>query len=182
MRVLYAALIALCLAGTRPGGDAMNPRIVNQDGFTVIGIAARTSNTKEMTPEGVIGKQWARFFQEDLLKKIPNKRDQSLVAVYTDYASDHNGEYTFLLGARVTSEQDVPPGMDAKKIPGGKFAVFTSAKGPGARVVPEVWRKINSLPKSSPGGDRLYRADYELYDQRSADPQNLEVDLYVGIK
>lgn len=163
-------------------GEAMNPKVASQDEFTVIGIAARTTNAKEMTPDGVIGKQWMRIFQEGVLGKIPNKADASIIAVYTDYASDHNGEYTFLLGARVTSDAQVPEGMVAKKIPGGKFAVFTSDKGPAPQVVPAIWIKVNSLPQDAVGGDRLYRADYELYDERARDPGNLQVDVYVGIK
>ena len=164
------------------GGEAMNPRVVDHEAFTVVGISARTSNAKEMTAEGVIGKQWGRIFQEGLLAKIPNKVDQNIVAVYTDYAGDHNGEYTFLLGARVTSDADVPAGMVAKRIPAGKFAAFTSEKGPAPKVVPELWMKINSLPKTAVGGDRVYGADFEIYDERASDPQNLQMDAYVGIK
>jgi predicted transcriptional regulator YdeE len=87
-----------------------------------------------------------------------------------------------VLGARVKSDGEVPAGMLAKKIPAGKFAVFTSEKGPAAKVVPETWTKINSLPRSAVGGDRVYRADYEIYDERAADPANSQVDVYVGIK
>ena len=166
----------------RGDGQAMNPNVVDHGEFTVIGIAARTSNAKEMTSDGVIGKQWGRIFQEGLLEKIPNKADQNIVAVYTDYAGDHDGEYTFLLGARVTSEANLPAGMVAKRIPAGKFAVFTSEKGPAPQVVPTTWMKINSLPQSATGGDRVYAADYEIYDERAVDPQNLQVDIYVGIK
>lgn len=163
-------------------GEAMNPKVMEQSGFTIIGIAARTSNSKEMTADGVIGIQWGRIFQENLLRRIPNKADSSIVAVYTDYASDHNGEYMYVLGAKVTSNSGVPEGMVAKKIPGGKFAVFTSEKGPAPQVVPATWMKINSLPKTAVGGDRMYRADYEIYDERAKDPQNLQMDVYVGIK
>jgi CubicO group peptidase (beta-lactamase class C family)/predicted transcriptional regulator YdeE len=166
----------------RAEGSAMNPKVVERGEFTVIGIEARTSNAKEMTADGVIGKQWGRIFQEGLLEKIPNKADQNIVAVYTDYASDHNGEYTFLLGARVTSDSDAPAGMVAKKIPAGRFAVFTTEKGPAPQVVPAAWMKINSLPQSATGGDRVYAADYEIYDERAMDPQNLQVDIYIGIK
>jgi len=174
------ALIAF-LAGVGLG-DTMNPKVVERGAFTVIGIAARTSNARELTPKGIIGKQWGRLMQEGLLAKIPNKADQDIVAVYTDYASDHHGEYTYILGARVNSDTDVPAGMLAKKLPAGKFAVFTSEKGAAAKVVAEAWTKINSLPHSAVGADRVYRADYEIYDERAADPQNLQVDVYVGIK
>ena len=148
----------------------------------MIGISARTTNAKEMSADGVIGKQWGRLMQEGLLAKIPNKADKAIVAVYTDYASDHNGEYNYVLGARVTSDADVPAGMVAKRIPAGRYAVFTSEKGPAAKVVPEAWMRINSLPKSAVGGDRVYGADFEIYDQRAVDTQNSVVDVYVGIK
>jgi predicted transcriptional regulator YdeE len=42
--------------------------------------------------------------------------------------------------------------------------------------------RINSLPRSAVGGDRVYQADFEIYDQRAADPQNLQADVYVGIR
>lgn len=160
----------------------MNARIVEQPGFTVAGIAVRTSNAAEMTPNGSIGKQWARLMQDNILAKIPGRADASIVAVYTDYASDKDGEYTYLLGARVTSDAGLPADVVSKRIPAGRFAVFTTEKGPGPKVVPETWIQINSLPKSAAGGDRVYRADYEIYDERAKDPQNLQVDIYVGIR
>jgi predicted transcriptional regulator YdeE len=72
--------------------------------------------------------------------------------------------------------------MVAKKIPAGRYAVFTTEKGPAAKVVPEVWMRINSLPYLAVGGDRVYGADFEIYDERASDPGSLQVDVYVGIK
>ena len=76
----------------------MNPKIVQQEAFTVVGIAVRTNNAREMTPEGVIGKQWARFMQEGLLEKIPNRVGGNIIALITDYASDKDGDYTQVMG------------------------------------------------------------------------------------
>ena len=109
----------------------MNAKVVDEAGFTVIGIEACTSNATEMTPEGVIAKQWARFMQENLAAQIPDKTDSSILAVYTDYASDQDGEYTFVIDARVDSAAGAPPEMVVKKIPAGRYAVFTSDKRPG---------------------------------------------------
>ena len=185
-RSLCVCFVIFCMyfcLGIGSAGDVrMNPRVVQQAGFTVIGISARTSNAREMTADGVIGKQWGRLMQEGLLAKIPNKADQNTVAVYTDYASDHNGEYTYILGARVNSDSDVPAGMVAKKVPSGKYAVFTSEKGPAPKIVPELWMKINSLPRTAVGGDRVYGSDFETYDDRAADPQSAQMDVYIGIK
>ncbi len=160
----------------------MNPKVVDEAGLNVIGIEARTSNAREMTGAGVIAKQWARFMQENLAGQIPNKTVSAIVAVYTDYASDQDGEYTFVIGARADSAAQVPPGMVAKKIPAGRYAVFTSAKGPVERIVFETWQKVWSVPKSAPGGDRAYRTDFEVHDQRAANPRDAQVDIHVGIK
>jgi predicted transcriptional regulator YdeE len=160
----------------------MNQKVVEEAGFTVVGIAARTSNAREMTPEGVIAKQWGRFMQENLAAQIPNKADLSIVAVYTDYAGDQDCEYTFVIGARVHSAAEVPPGMVAKTVPAGRYAMFTSEEGPVEKIVVETWRKIWSVPKSVPGGDRAFQTDFEVYDQRAANPRDAQVDVYVGIK
>jgi len=162
--------------------EAVNPKVTKQESFTVVGISARTTNAKEMTADGVIGKYWGRLFQDGLIAKIPNKADENIVAVYTDYASDHSGEYTYVLGARVKSASEIPEGMVAKTIPTGKYVVFTSEQGPAYQTVPQLWQKINSLPKTAPGGDRAYKADFEVYDERARDPQNTVVEVYVGVK
>ena len=67
--------------------------------------------------------------------------------------------------------------MIAVTIPTGRYAVFNSDKGPVMEVVPAVWQKIWSTP-----GERSFNADYELYDERSMDPQNAEVTVFVGVE
>jgi predicted transcriptional regulator YdeE len=160
----------------------MNPKILQVQGFTVVGITARTNNAKEMRAAGAIGKLWGRLMQENLLEKIPNRADENIVAIYTDYASDKDGDYTYILGAKVSRDSGIPAGMVAKQILSGKHAVFTSERGPSSKVVPEIWQKINNLPKTVPGGDRTYQSDFEVYDERARDPQDAVVDVYVGVR
>jgi predicted transcriptional regulator YdeE len=159
-----------------------NPRAVQQEGFTVVGIAVRTSNAEQTKPERPIGKQWERLFKEGVLAAIPNKADGNIVALYTEYASDKDGEYTYLLGARVTKVESVPVGMVAKNIPARQYAVFTSERGPVQKVVVEMWQRVWATPKSALGGDRTYKADFEVYDQRAQNPADSVVDLYIGIR
>jgi predicted transcriptional regulator YdeE len=183
IRFTICFLTLVSALGKDSGNEAaMKPRTVREPGFTVLGIAGRTSNAKEMSSQGIISKQWERLMKEAVLNKIPNRVDSAIVAVYTDYASDKDGEYTYVVGAKVSSEDHVPPGMVAKTVPAGSYAVFTSEKGPVGKVVFETWNKIWSVPKSSPGGDRAYGADFEVYDERAADPNSAQVDVYVGIK
>jgi predicted transcriptional regulator YdeE len=161
----------------------MEPKIVEQQQFAVIGIQARTSNAKEVTGGGAIPRQWDRFFKEGIADRIPNKVDSTIYAVYTGYASDRNGEYDFVIGVKVSNVSDVPQGMVAKQVPSGRFAVITSAKGPVAQVVPQAWQRVYSLEDNKQlGGARAYKGDFELYDQRSRNPQDSQVDLYIGLK
>jgi predicted transcriptional regulator YdeE len=179
--VAMATIAIAMLAEVKKETD-MNPKAVQQEAFTVVGIAARTSNAKEGTAEGVIGKQWQRLMKEGLLTKIPNKADGNIVAVYTEYASDKDVEYTYVLGARVTNAESIPAGMVAKKVPAGRYALFTSEKGAVQKVVVEMWQRVWSTPKSALGGDRAYKADFEVYDQRAQNPADAVVDLYVGVR
>ena len=156
----------------------MNPKLVEEAGFTVIGIEARTSNAREMSGAGVIASQWARFMKDNLLAQIPDKTDRAILAVYSDYASDQNGEYSFMIGARVSSAAQLPAGMVAKQVPAGQYAIFTSERGPVEKVVMATWQKI----WAASGIERAYKVDFELYDERARDPKNAQVDIYVGIR
>jgi predicted transcriptional regulator YdeE len=172
----------LCLATVLVAGAAVVARIVEHPEFSVIGIQARTSNAKEVTG-GAIPKQWAKFFTEGIADKIPNKVDSTIYAVYTNYASDRDGEYDFIIGMKVSRVSEVPPGMVAKKVPSGRFAIVTSAQGAVAEVVPKAWQQVWSLEDNKQlGGERAYKADFELYDQRSQNSQDSQIDIYVGVK
>jgi predicted transcriptional regulator YdeE len=180
-----AAAIVTCAVFTFSGMKKetdMNPKAVQQEGFTVVGIAVRTSNAEQMTPERPIGKQWERLFKEGVLAAIPNKADGNIVALYTEYASDKDGEYTYVLGARVTKVESVPAGMVAKNVPAGRYALFTSEKGPVQTIVVEMWRRVWATPKSALGGERAYKTDFEVYDQRAQNPADSVVDLYISVR
>lgn len=159
------------------------PKKVHRDGFSVVGIEVRTTNAKEMSGAGAIPKQWQRFFQDGIQQKIPDRVDGTIYAVYTDYASDRNGEYSFVIGVKVGPNAKAPEGMVLKKVPAGEYAEITSDQGPVGKVVTAAWLQIWSLEdKAQLGGTRAYRADFEVYDQRAADPQHSQVDIFVGVK
>ncbi len=155
---------------------------VDGEGFLFIGIVARTTNAREMSGKGVIGAMWQRAMTNGVIDQIPNRADASIIALYTDYKSDSNDEYTFLIGAKVTSIDSIPDEMVPVHIPEAHYAIFTSQRGPVWKVVPEVWQKIWSTPASEVGGERTFLADFEIYDEQSADPQNAQIQIWVGIK
>ena len=160
----------------------VNPKIVQLDAFEVMGIAVRTNNSKEATADGAIPKLWQRVIQEHALNTVPDPVDQNIYAVYTDYASDANGDYTLVLGKKVPSGTKLEDGFVVKTVPAGRYAVFTSDRGPVAKVVVETWKQIWSYYQSPTNGQRAYRADFELYEERAVDPNNAQVDIYIGLK
>ena len=65
--------------------------------------------------------------------------------------------------------------------PAATYAVFTTDQGPLAKVVPQAWLGVFKL-EDEKKLLRAYQTDFEIYDQRSQDPQNAQVDLYIGMK
>jgi predicted transcriptional regulator YdeE len=177
--------LALVSTNDRPQttkDDAESPiKQTDVAGFTVIGIAARTNDAKESTADGVIPRQWQKFFSEGMPGKIPDTKGPNLYAVYADYASDHNGEYTYVVGAQVKDSTTPPNGMVLKRVPAGQYAVFTTEAGPFAKVVPAAWQRIFKLEEEGKL-KRAYKTDFEIYDERAQNPQNAQIDIYIGIK
>jgi predicted transcriptional regulator YdeE len=152
------------------------------DSFTVVGVTARTSNAKEASGNGAIGALWARLQTEGLLNQIKHRSDTHITAVYSDYESDKDGEYSYTLGSKVTSAKDLPPGMVARKTESGNYAIFTAHGGPAMQLVIGLWQRIWSLEKSAPQLRRAYRTDYEIYLNPDADDASRKVDVYIGLK
>jgi predicted transcriptional regulator YdeE len=188
-RNLLVAALAVISIGSLPAqsppqkGAANSPmKTTLAEPIYVAGFMVRTSNAKEMSGNGEIGKLWNRFMQQNLATQIPNRVGQNLMVVYYDYASDEKGEYNYLLGAPVTSVDSLPAGLSFRQVPPGQFAVITTAQGPIAEVMQSAWKRIWAMSPAELGGTRAFLEDYEVYDQRSADPANSQVEIHIGLR
>lgn len=161
--------------------EPSKPTPVDSASFDVIGISVRTTNAAEMGGNGEIPKQWQRLFMEGILTSIPNRADESIVAVYSDYASDASGAYTYTLGSKVKPGTKAPEGMVAISVPAGKYLKFVTAKGPGAEVVPPAWKAIYGYFAAPDSPKRMFKTDYELYEDMS-DPNAMQGQIFIGIK
>ncbi|HJD56214.1 MAG TPA: GyrI-like domain-containing protein [Rickettsia endosymbiont of Pyrocoelia pectoralis] len=149
----------------------------------LVGITARTSNSAEFNPDTAkIGATMQKFFG-GLQDKILNRKNPGKVfAVYTNYESDANGEYTYFLGEEVNSFYNIDEDFETLTVPRQTYAKFTSNSGQMPSVVIDMWQKIWSMDTERLGGERAYIADFEVYDERSIDPNNAVLDIYIGIK
>jgi predicted transcriptional regulator YdeE len=150
----------------------------------LIGITARTNNANEINPTlAKISPTVQKYFFGGLPSQIPNRlKPQTTYCAFTDYESDTTGDYTYFIGEEVSSFEDVPEGFQTLTIPPQAYAKFTTEAGPMPDVVIGAWQKIWQMTPQDLGGSRGFRTDFEIYDERAADPQNVTFDLYIGIK
>lgn len=144
--------------------------------FTVIGIKIRTTN-ENMQASKDIPEFWQRFMNEGVVGNIPNKVDNSIYAIYTNYASDFQGAYDMILGCRVTSDIEVPEGMIAQEFKADNYVQFVSKGKMKDNIVYNTWTEIWSTTI-----DRAYNADFEIYGEKSMNPEDMEVDIFVSVK
>ena len=144
--------------------------------FQVIGISVRTTNEKGQSSKD-IGELWNKFITENILDKIPNKIDNTIYSIYTDYESDHTKPYTTILGCKVESVDTIPNGMIAKTFNRGNYTKFVSKGDLTKGAVYEEWLKIWEMDL-----EREYSADFEVYGEKAQNPSDAEVDIFVAVK
>ena len=137
-----------------------------------------------MAGKGKIAGNWQKFYQEGIGSKVPNQAKPGVeLAVYSDYESDEKGAYSHLIGAEVSSLKEVPAGMAARTLSPAIYAVLTSKRGPIPDIIVDVWQEIWSLKQEDLGGkSRAFKNDFEVYDERSQNPKDAQVDVYLSVK
>lgn len=147
----------------------------------MIGLTARTTNAAEASGHGHISTLWQRLFQSGALERIPNRVGGDIAVVYSDYASDQNGEYDYTVGARVSSAGKVPEGMVMRVVPAGRYAAVQSKEGMPQETVPKLWKRIWAMTPQELGGVRAFRVDFETYPPES-DPGKTRMTAHLGLK
>ena len=161
----------------------MHNELVNKTEMKLVGLTARTNNKNEMNPEmAKIGNLLGQFFSQGISAKIPGRKNPGVtLCVYTEYDSDEYGDYTYFIGEEVETFEGVPAELIQLTIPASAYQKFTTPAGQMPAVVIIAWQQIWQMTADDFGGKRAYRADFEVYDARAADPMNTTVDIYIGI-
>jgi predicted transcriptional regulator YdeE/general stress protein 26 len=149
---------------------------VTLEPVSIMGIAVRTSNLVQQSTND-IGNLWKRFWDEDIMSKIPGKTSNVLYAVYTEYEGDAMAPYTMVIGCPVRSTDNIPEGMKAVVIEGGRYAKTIVEGNLSEGIIQQGWMKVWQSKL-----DRKYQADFEYYKCDGSDPDHAEVDIFVGIR
>ena len=146
--------------------------IQQHPGFFVAGLTARTNNAHEMSGKGKIGNVWQEFPATEFGRQNTEQdRRRSRRRLHRLRDRPHRPLHLSSRPARPLGRIAMPANLTFKHIPAGRYAVFSSNRGPKAQVVPELWQRIWSMSPKELGGTRAFKTDYEIYDQRAADPR-----------
>ena len=89
---------------------------------------------------------------------------------------------TSFIGEEVTSLDNLmPAGFQRLLIPKQHYAIFTTKPEPMPDVLVTAWKEIWDKSPEELGGKRRYQTDFEVYDERASDHQNIVLDVYIGI-
>lgn len=150
----------------------------------LVGISVRTNNEKEQDKmKGNIFPCVVKYFHSNLAASISHRvHPGTTYCSYTDYESDYTGDYTYFIGEEVSMFPDpLPEGLETHVIPKQYYTKFTTPSGPMPDVLVNAWNAIWRMSEPQIGGKRNYQTDFEIYDERSVDHNNLIIDLYIGI-
>lgn len=150
--------------------------LIQNPPFAFIGLSIRTTNENQQAMHDIPA-LWTRFLTENILATIPNKVDNTIYCIYTDYEKDYTKPYTTLLGCKVSSLENIPDRLVGRTIDGGTYTTFTAKGNINEGIVGQKWGEIWSTDL-----DRAYTADIEVYGKKSQDPANAEIDILIAIK
>lgn len=145
-------------------------------GFRLIGIELPQKTTNKDGQSGTdCGNLWQQFEKEQVFSRIEGRENDKVYAVYHNYEGDYMQPFSYFIGCKVSIDAVVPEGLSELHIPKGTYAEFT-AKGVMPVCIADAWKTIWASDIQ-----RAYSYDFEVYDERSADWNNAEVDLFISV-
>lgn len=94
--------------------------------------------------------------------------------VYFDYEGDETKPFSYFIGCKTDKSSETPKELEALAIPSQDYTRF-SAKGVMTGCITDAWKQIWNADLN-----RKYGFDFEVYDERSRDWSNAEVDIYIS--
>ena len=150
--------------------------MVNLGEIRLMGISLK-SKTSNRNGQSTVdcGNLWQAFEQGNYSNRIPGRFNDSVYAVYHLYEGDYMQPFSYFIGCPVKNDAKVISGLEMLTIPAGIYRKFT-AKGILPDCISHTWKKIWKSDVH-----RAYQTDFEVYDQRSRDWNNAEVDIFISI-
>lgn len=142
---------------------------------TLAGLKLPQKTTNEGGQSNVdCGSLWQKFSTEGIAARIQDKLGDDIYAVYFDYEGDHTQPFSYFIGCKIKMDTQPPEGLDMLVIPANSY-VPVLAKGKMPDCIGKSWKEIWDSTI-----DRAYQFDFEVYDERSNDWNDAEVNIYIS--
>jgi predicted transcriptional regulator YdeE len=143
----------------------------------LIGLSLKTKTINDNGQSSIDCKNlWHDFENGNYAAIIPNKLSDEIYGVYHRYEGDSSKPFSYFIGCKVEKNTVAPAGLENLTVPAGTYEKIM-AHGKMPDCVIKAWKEIWAADYS-----RTYQTDFEVYDERSKDWNNAEVDVYVSVK
>ena len=147
----------------------MEPKIVNKETFTVLGVVYEGKNENNEIPE-----LWGRFVP--LIPKIENMTDGSFGICKP---ANEDGSFRYMAGMGVSNVDNVPGGMQVWEVPASQYVVFPCT----LRTIRDTYKHIFETWLPGSGYTYVESPDFEYYDENfNADVEGSILYIYVPVK
>lgn len=146
--------------------------------FYVVGVSARITSNETASEE--INALWQSFFEQQIAHGLPQRENDVMYAVYSDYEGDHTKPYRLTIGYRMKSDWS-PLGKDfgalmSVQIKDGDYAMM-GAIGEQPKALIETWQAVWQSDLN-----RCFYTDFEVYGARFFEEGVHEVLVAIGVK
>lgn len=147
------------------------------DEIKLIGLALKTKTTNLNGQSHIdCNALCHQFVDGKYAATIPDKISDEIFGVYFGYEGDDKQPFRYFIGCKVHSYAANCPNLQTLTIPAGNYyKIIVNGKMPDCMFA--AWKNIweTEIPRS-------FQLDFEVYDERSKDWSNAEVDIYLSIK
>ena len=142
------------------------------DGFSVVGLSMITSNE---TASEEINALWQNFFEQSVGQDVPNRVDDVIYAVYSDYEGDHTKPYRLTIGYKIEGAAQMKDYLYHVEVQGADYAMM-GAIGEQPKALIETWTAVWQSDL-----DRKFETDFEVYGKRFFEEGVHEVLVAIGV-
>jgi len=153
------------------------PKLVRlENSFSVVGLQVRTDNISEFNPDkSQIPDLWKRFFEISLVTQRSYENDPCVYGVYSNYVTDHSGEYIVTAGINKLSILSDNSKFEEVIVQEGNYLVF-EAVGKFPESVINAWQYIWKYFQGNVQPKRKYTTDFEKYISED------KAEIYISVE
>ncbi|MBS3810790.1 MAG: AraC family transcriptional regulator [Halanaerobiales bacterium] len=156
----------------------MQPKIIEKDRFTVIGMDCLTT-TEDNENHQVIIELWNQF--KPRVGEVKNKKNPTkMVGIYKQ-RKNYPNRFSYIASSEVDNLSEIPKGMIPKIINPSKYAIF---KHQGQLyTIDQTYDSIYNewLPESDYEENKI-GDNLEVFDLDFNEDDNPEVEIYIAVK